>query len=93
MTLCHKVALTSLSNNSIHSFLIVDIRDKVRELMEQNWVINFGWMKAHSGTEGNELANNLAKVTAEVKGVLYSVSDRTPLITVAADLKKEGLAK
>jgi len=85
--------LASLSNNSIHSLLIVDIRNKVRQLTEENWVVNFGWVKAHSGTEGNELADHLAKEAAEDEGVQHFVYDRTPLTTVATDLKKEGLAK
>ena len=55
--------------------------------MEQNWVFNFGWVKAHTGNEGNELADHLAKEAAEDEGVLYSVYDKTTLITVAADLK------
>jgi hypothetical protein len=87
-----KVTLASLRNNFIHSPLIVDIRNKV-QLMDQNCVIHFGWVKAHSGIEGNELADHLAKEAAEDEGELHTVYDRTPLTTVATDLNKEGLAK
>jgi ribonuclease HI len=50
-----KLTLASLRNSFIHSPLIVDIRNKVRQLMDQNWLIYYGWVKAHSGIEKNEL--------------------------------------
>ena len=36
-----KVTLAFLTNNFIHSPLIEDIRNKVRQLMTQNWSISF----------------------------------------------------
>jgi ribonuclease HI len=32
--------------------------------LKQNWKIEFNWIKAQAGHKGNELADQLAKVTA-----------------------------
>jgi hypothetical protein len=61
--------------------------------MNRSWVIHFGWVKAHSGIERNELADHLAKEAAEDEEELYTVYDRAPLTTVDTVLKEEGLAK
>jgi len=55
------VTLDSVRNNFIHSFLIEEMRNKLRHLVGQNWYIQFEWMKAHNGVKGNEVADKLAK--------------------------------
>ena len=82
-----KVTLAFLTNNFIHSPLIEDIRNKVRQLMTQKWSIHFGWVKAHNEIEGNVLADKLAKEAAEDDGELNMVYNRIP-ITIATELKK-----
>jgi ribonuclease HI len=67
------VTLASLRNSFIHSSLIESIRNKTRILKSKNWSINFGWVKAHAGIEGNELAEKLAKEAAEKDGDLRIV--------------------
>jgi len=56
-----KVTIDSLKNNSMHSFLIEEIRNKVWHLSMLNWTIHFGWVKAHIGIEGKDAADKLAK--------------------------------
>jgi ribonuclease HI len=88
-----KVTLDSLRNNFIHSPLIENIRHKVRQLMAQNWTIHFGRVKAHTGIEGNEKADKLAKEAAEEEDETTIAYNRVPITTVASGLKEEGLAK
>ena len=63
----------------------------VRNLTKQNWSIHYGWVKAHAGIEGNEVADTLAKEAAkddEDRNIIY---DRIPISTIANRIKEEGL--
>jgi ribonuclease HI len=59
-----QVTLDALRNNTNHTFFIEAIRKKGAEMRTTNWEIQFYWVKAHVGTQGNELADTLAKETA-----------------------------
>jgi len=58
------MTLDSLKNNNIHAFLIEEIRRKLTETGKTHWRIQFCWVKAHVGIQGNELADTLAKEAA-----------------------------
>jgi ribonuclease HI len=58
------MTLDSLKNNNIHTFLIEEIRRILTEMGKTHWKIQFSWVKAHVGIQGNELADTLAKETA-----------------------------
>jgi ribonuclease HI len=59
-----RITLEALKNWKNHAHLIEQIRTKVIELENQNWKIDFQWVKAHAGNHGIELADKLAKEAA-----------------------------
>ena len=86
-----KVTLYSLKNHTIHSVLIEEIRNMIRNLTKQNWSIHLGWVKAHTGIEGNEVADTLAKEAAQDEEDRNFVYDRITISTIATSVKEEGL--
>jgi len=65
----------------------------IRNLTKQNWSIHFGWVKAHTGIEGNEVADTIAKEAAQDDENSNIVYDRIPTSTIAISVKEEGLKK
>jgi len=88
-----KVTLDSLKNNTIQSFLIEEIRSMVRSLTKQNLSIHFGWVKAHTAIEGNEVVDTIAKEAAQDDENSNNVYNRIPISTIATRIKEEGLKK
>jgi ribonuclease HI len=56
-----RMTLDSHKNSKIHTFLIEEIRRKLTEMGKINWKIQLCWVKVHVRTQGNELADTLAK--------------------------------
>ena len=62
-------------------------------LTKQNWSVHFGWVKAYTGIEGNEVVDTLAKEAAQDKEDRNFVYDRIPISTIASSVKEQGLKK
>jgi len=86
-----RVTIDSLKNHDIHSFLIKKIRNIIRHLATQNWMIHFRWVKAHIGIEGNEAAEKLAKAAAQENTNINIVFDIIPITTVVSEIHRKGL--
>jgi len=56
--------LDSINNTRIHTSLIDNIRLQAWMLEQSEWKFRFCWFKAHVDTQGNELADRLAKEAA-----------------------------
>jgi len=59
-----QVTLDALRNKTNHTSVIEAIRKKGEEMRRTNWEIHFCWVTAYIGTQGNELADTLAKEAA-----------------------------
>ncbi|KAJ4428218.1 hypothetical protein ANN_24234 [Periplaneta americana] len=67
-----RITLDSLRNQANHTHLIEEIRREVKEAERNKWKIEFNWIKAHAGHEGNELADQLAKEAARSEDIQES---------------------
>jgi len=59
-----RITLEPLKNRKNRTYLIEKIIKKVIEMENQDWKIEFTWIKAHAGHYGKELADQTAKEAA-----------------------------
>jgi ribonuclease HI len=59
-----RITLEATTNPSNHQNLVEQIRDEIRRLENDSWIIHFTWVKAHDGNHGDELADHLAREAA-----------------------------
>jgi ribonuclease HI len=87
-----RVSLDALCNPNIHAFLIEEIKIKTAKLERNNCSIKFSWVKAHAGTQGNEIADRLAKEAARHQGEEYAYS-RIPKSIMYKEAEEEARTK
>jgi len=86
------MTLESLKNSNIHTFLIEEIRRKLTEMGKTNCEIQFSWVKAHVGIQGNELVDTLAKEAATNMDIKES-HKKVPKSVVISELGEISVEK
>jgi len=86
-----KVTLESLKNHDIRGYPIEKIRNRFLHLTTLNWTIHFRWVNVHTGIEGNEVADKLAKETAQDDENMIMVFDRIPFKSVGSETSRKGI--
>jgi ribonuclease HI len=80
-----KITLQLLTNHKRHTYLIDKIKIKIMAMETNEWQIKFSWIKARAGTEGNELADRLAK-KASISSNIKVCYNKIPKSTIAREL-------
>jgi len=83
-----RITLQLLQNQKRHTHLIDQIKKKVLDLERLDWKIEFSWIKAHVGHEGNETADRLAKEAARNKNIVECYN-KIPKSSITRDLKEK----
>ena len=76
----------SLKNSNIHTALVEKIRQQLTEMKKMQWHIQFCWVKAYVGIQGNEAADTLAKEAA-TSTVTPDSYDKVPKSVVKSELE------
>jgi ribonuclease HI len=84
-----RITLHLPMNHKRHNHLTDLIKRTVLQLESHDWKIDFTWIKAHAGHEGNETADHLAKEAAGNKNILESYN-RIPKSSITRDLKEKS---
>jgi ribonuclease HI len=84
-----RITLHLLMNHKRHTHLTDLIKRTVIELENHDWKIDFTWIKAHAGHEGNETADRLAKEAAGNKNIKESYN-RIPKSSITRELKEKS---
>jgi len=85
-----RITIQLLQNHNRHLHLIDQIRNKVIDMEQQEWKVEFRWIKAHAGHRGNEMADQLAKEAARSK-TIKECYNRVPKSVVLGDLREQSV--
>jgi len=85
-----RISLDAIANPSNQQNLVERIRDEIRSLENDNWIIHFTWVKAHNGNYGNDIADHLAKEAACGSDVDIAYT-KIPKSAVTSELKEKYL--
>jgi ribonuclease HI len=85
-----RITLGAIANPSNHQKLVEQIREEIRGLENDNWIIHFIWVKEHDDNYRNVLADHLAKEAAcsSEADIAYIKITKSAVIS---ELKRKGV--
>jgi ribonuclease HI len=84
-----QAALLALHNKIVTSKLVLETMRRLEELVDRGCVVRLAWVKAHIGLEGNELADEAAKLGASNEmGILRRPTVEKPFSRIKTEIKE-----